>query len=147
MRSRNAADPLLHRDTNDDKTHLLTSLAWLSIVELMYNSTFVKYLSKKNRRPQQFYRDALSEIFAGIQEHLKEGKTIQFKGFGMFYTKTRKPSKIVHIKTKKTIDVPALRLAAFRVGSLLRQAVRGKQAKQRGLGALLKRAVRRKKAK
>lgn len=113
----------------------------------MHKQAFSRYLSKKHRRPIRHYQEAITEILSGIQDQLKEGKTVRFMGFGTFYTRTRKPSKLVDVRTKKPIDVPALRLAAFRVGSLLRLAVRGKQAKKKGLGSFLKRAVRGKKTK
>jgi DNA-binding protein HU-beta len=110
----------------------------------MHKEAFIKSLSKKHRRPQQVYRDALSEILAGIQEQLREGKTIQFMGFGTFYTRLRKAGKARNFKTKQLIQTPAVRLSAFRPGAVLKRMVRGKQDKKSGIGNLLKKAVRRK---
>jgi nucleoid DNA-binding protein len=45
-------------------------------------------------------------------------------GFGTFYTKERKAGQVRHIRTAELIDIPAMRQADFRVGELLRQAVR-----------------------
>jgi DNA-binding protein HU-beta len=115
------------------------------MVEIMYKEAFLKSLSKKHRRPQQFYRDALTEILAGVQEQLRDGKTVQFLGFGTFYTRTRKAGKARNFKTNQPIQTHAVRISAFRPGMTLRRAVRGKPGTKKGISALLTKAVRRKK--
>jgi DNA-binding protein HU-beta len=89
--------------------------------------TFVRYLAKKNRRTQHHYNEAIVEILEGIKDQLKEGKHVHFLGFGTFYTRVKKSSKAFNIKTKQTMDVPEMRLAAFRVGNVLRRAVKTKK--------------------
>ena len=91
----------------------------------MNKEAFIQYLSKKNRRPQSHYREAVAEILDGIQDQLKVGKHIHFLGFGGFYTRVRKATTGRNIKTKEEIKIPEMRLAAFRVGAVLRKAVRG----------------------
>ncbi|SRR6266849_4055411 len=93
----------------------------------MNKEKFIQYLAKKNRRPQKHYNEAITEILEGIQDQLKEGKHLQFIGFGTFYTRIKKASKGFNIKTKQKIDIPELRQAAFKVGSVLKRAVRGKK--------------------
>jgi DNA-binding protein HU-beta len=93
----------------------------------MNKETFIAYLSKKNRRPQSHYREALAEILEGIQDQLKAKKHIRFIGFGTFYTRVRKATTGRNIKTKQKIQIPEMRQAAFQVGAVLRKAVRGKQ--------------------
>ncbi len=95
----------------------------------MHKTDLVKYLAKKHRRPQDHYQTAINEILAGVQEQLAQGKEVALTGFGTFYTRMRQASRGINFKTKKTIEVKPVRLAAFRVGTLLKQAVRRKKAK------------------
>ena len=107
--------------------HLLTMLTWFTSIEIMHKEEFIKRLTKKHRRPQQFYRDALHEILEGIQEQLAQGKSVHFIGFGSFYTRTRKGGRGYNFKTNKSVDYKAVRQAAFKVGNILKQAVRRKK--------------------
>jgi DNA-binding protein HU-beta len=93
----------------------------------MHKEDLIKHLAKKNRRPQQFYRDALNELVAGIQHHLAQGKEIALTGFGTFYTRLHKGGKGRNFKTKQPMQYKPVRLAAFRPGALLKQAVRRKK--------------------
>jgi DNA-binding protein HU-beta len=73
---------------------------------------------------QRIVDDVLTETLATITAALREGETVVLPGFGTSYTKERQPSTVRHIRTREVIDIPALRQADFRVGELLRQAVR-----------------------
>ena len=57
-------------------------------------------------------------------QSLRDGQSVVLPGFGTFYTKERKASQVRHIRTGEVIDIPAMRQADFRVGELLRRAVR-----------------------
>jgi nucleoid DNA-binding protein len=93
----------------------------------MHKENLIKKLAKKNRRTRQFYRDALNEIIDGIQSQLAEGKTVTLMGFGTFYTRMHKGGKGRNFKTKKPMEYKAVRLATFRPGNTLKQAVRRKK--------------------
>jgi len=93
----------------------------------MYKQELTKYLAKKNRRPQRYYQEALTEILDGIKEKLADGKNVQLKGFGTFNTRLHKGGKGMNFKTKQKMEYKAVRLVTFRVGSLLKQAVRRKK--------------------
>lgn len=97
----------------------------------MNKDNFIQYLSKKNRRPQKHYQEAIAEILAGIQDQLKEGKRIRFIGFGDFYTRVVKAHTGINPKTKAKIDVPENRYPAFKVGDVLTRAVIKKQPLQK----------------
>ncbi len=103
-----------------------------------HKQAFIRYLAKKNRRPQHFYHTALTEIFDGIADQLKEGKRLQFPGFGTFSTRTQKARKGMNIKTKQKIDIPEMRLASFKVGNVLKRAVRGKKLPEKKKGLISK---------
>ena len=93
----------------------------------MHKTDLVKHLAKKNRRSQEHYQTALNEILAGIQEQLSQGKEVVLTGFGTFYTRQRKGGKGMNFKTRKRMEYQAVRQAAFKVGTLLKQAVRRKK--------------------
>jgi DNA-binding protein HU-beta len=93
----------------------------------MHKGDLIKHLSKKYRRSQKHYQEALNEILEGITDQLKQGKPVHLLGFGSFYTRIRKPSKSRNFKTQELITTPELRLADFRPGKLLKQAVRKKE--------------------
>ncbi len=93
----------------------------------MHKTDLVKHLAKKNRRSQEHYQIALNEILVGIQEQLAQGKEVALTGFGTFYTRHRKGGKGMNFKTRKPMEYQAVRQVAFRVGILLKQAVRSKK--------------------
>ena len=105
----------------------LTGSIELTSIELTHKEEFIKRLAKKHRCSQQFYRDALHEILGDIQEHLAQGKSVHFIGFGSFYTRMRKGGRGYNFKTNKPVDYKAVRQAAFKVGNILKQAVRRKR--------------------
>jgi DNA-binding protein HU-beta len=90
----------------------------------MDKGDLIKHLSKKHRRPQRHYQEALNEILEAITEQLKHGKPVHLLGFGSFYIRMRKPSTGRNFKTNERITIPEVRLADFRPGKLLKQAVR-----------------------
>lgn len=94
----------------------------------MHKEEFIKHLAKKHQRPQHHYQKAVSDIFSGIQDQLAQGNQVTFIGFGTFYTRLRKPGTATNFKTKQKVEVPALRLATFRPGIILKRAVRGRPA-------------------
>ena len=96
----------------------------------MNKTSFVRRVAQQNKKElitQRVYTQVLKELFTGIQQELAAGRKVQFLGFGTFYTRIRKPSKARHFKTNKVMNVPALRISAFRPGSLLKRAVRKKK--------------------
>ncbi len=90
----------------------------------MYKTDIGRKVAKETRLSQRVVDDVLRETLATITQSLREGQSVVLPGFGTFYTKERQPSTVKHIRTRELIDIPALRQADFRVGELLRQAVR-----------------------
>jgi DNA-binding protein HU-beta len=80
--------------------------------------------AKETRLSQRIVDDVLTEMLAAITQSLRDGESVVLSGFGTFYTKERQPSTVRHIRTGEMIAIPALRQADFRVGELLRRAVR-----------------------
>ena len=90
----------------------------------MYKTDIVRTVAKETRLSQRIVDDVLTETLATITQSLRDGQTVVLPGFGTFYTKERKAGQVRHIRTAEVIDIPAMRQADFRVGEVLRQAVR-----------------------
>ena len=90
----------------------------------MYKAHIVRKVAKETRLSQRIVDDVLRETLTTVTQALRDGQTVVLPGFGTFYTKERQPSTVRHIRTGEMIAIPALRQADFRVGELLRQAVR-----------------------
>src|SRR5512135_1387930 len=93
----------------------------------MNKEEFIKHLAKQNRRSQNHYRTALTEILDGIREKLADGKEIQILGFGRFYTRMHKGGKGRNFKTGNTLEYKPVRVVEFHPGELLKKAVRKKK--------------------
>ena len=93
----------------------------------MHKQAFIRSLAKKNRRPQRYYQEALTEILDGLTEQLKAGKEVQFLGFGTFLTRKHKGGTGINFKTKKPVAYKEFRKAAFKPGNVLKHAIRRKK--------------------
>jgi DNA-binding protein HU-beta len=96
----------------------------------MNKTTFVRRVAQKNQKPQitqRVYDQVLTELLTGIQQELAAGRSVSFLGFGTFYTRVNKGGTALNFKTKQPMEYGAVRVAAFRPGSLLKQAVRRKK--------------------
>ncbi len=90
----------------------------------MYKTDVVRTVAKETRLSRRIVDDVLRETLTTVTQALRDGQTVVLPGFGTFYTKERKAGQVRHIRTAELIDIPAMRQADFRVGELLRQAVR-----------------------
>src|SRR6059058_4065226 len=90
----------------------------------MYKTDIVRSVAKETRLSQRVVHEVLSESLAAITQALSRGQDVVLPGFGTFYTKDRKESQVRHIRTGEPLTIPAMRQADFRVGELVRQAVR-----------------------
>jgi DNA-binding protein HU-beta len=96
----------------------------------MNKTSFIKRVSQKNKKPQltmRVYNLVLKELLTGIQSELAAGRKVQLLGFGTFYTRVHKGGTGRNFKTNKPMEYKAVRLPAFRPGSLLKKAVRKKK--------------------
>ena len=97
----------------------------------MYKTDLIRRIAKDTRLSQRIVSDVLQCSQAAIRDALSCGQEVQLPGFGTFYTRQRQEAEVRHIKTGKAMRVPAMRVAAFRVGEVLKRAVR--KQKRRGL--------------
>ncbi len=95
----------------------------------MNKTSFVKRVAQQNRKEhitKRVYNQVLKELLAGIKSELTAGRKVQLLGFGTFYTRVHKGGRGFNFKTKKPVEYKAVRIPAFRPGSLLKKAVRKK---------------------
>ena len=98
----------------------------------MYKTDLVRKVARETRLSQRIVNDVVTESLAAITEALSRGQEVVLPGFGRFYTKQRPPGQVRHLRTGEVLDIPAMRLAAFRTGEHLRQAVRdGRRGRRR----------------
>ena len=109
---------------------LLDKATNLCFNKLMHKGTFIKRVTQKNQKPQvtqQLYNKVLTDLLTTIRQELAAGRKVSFLGFGTFYTRIHKGGRGRNFKTNKPMEYKAVRIPAFRPGSLLKQAVRKKK--------------------
>ncbi len=97
----------------------------------IYKNDIVRKVAQDTRLSQRVVNDAVTSLVNVVSQALSEGKTVTIPGFGTFYTSGRSEGTVRHIRTGETITVPARRVAAFRVGTLLKQRVRAVTTEKR----------------
>jgi DNA-binding protein HU-beta len=89
----------------------------------VHKQEFIRRVSDETFLSQRVIDQVLEGSLKDIQDTLKSGGDVRFPGFGIFYTRQQPAGKVKSIRSGKTIQVPARRVAAFRVGALLKKAV------------------------
>jgi DNA-binding protein HU-beta len=89
----------------------------------VYKNELIRRVSDETFLSERVINQALTGTLKVIQETLKSGEDVRFPGFGVFYTRQQPAGKVKSIRSGKTVTVPARRVAAFRVGALLKKAV------------------------
>ena len=90
----------------------------------LFKTDLVRQVAKRTRLSQSIVADVLNASVKLIGQTLKAGGQVQLTDFGTFYTGTRPESTLKDIQTGEQCTIPAMRLAKFRAGEALRQAVR-----------------------
>jgi nucleoid DNA-binding protein len=67
----------------------------------MNKTAFIKRVAQQNKKEQitqRLYNQVLKELLTGIQSELAAGRTVQFQGFGTFYSRIHKGGKDATLK-------------------------------------------------
>lgn len=96
----------------------------------MHKTDVIRRIARETRLPQHVVADALHASHRLIEETLRGGDTVTFPGFGTFYTSERSERTGRDIRSGKRIQIAARRVAGFRVGALLKRAVRGERRRK-----------------
>ena len=89
----------------------------------------MKYMEEYFGNPSSMYQlgldseKAVNAAFDTITEALAAGDKVQLVGFGAFEVKERGARIGRNPKTKEEIEIPASRVASFKVGKALKEAV------------------------
>ena len=89
----------------------------------MNKTELVAAVAEKTGLSKKDSEKAVNAAFDSITEALAAGEKVQLVGFGAFEVKERN-ARVGRIpKTKETIEIPASRVASFKVGKALKDAV------------------------
>ncbi|MCH5336506.1 MAG: HU family DNA-binding protein [Campylobacter sp.] len=95
----------------------------------MTKADFISKVAQKSGLTKKDATTATDSVIATITEVLVKGDTISFIGFGTFSTAKRAAREARVPSTGKVIKVPATKVAKFKVGKNLKEAVAGKKKK------------------
>jgi len=89
----------------------------------MKKAEFIETVAKKSGLSKKDANEALSAILETITEALKNGKTVNFIGFGSFSTVKRAAREARVPLTGKKVQIPERNAVKFKVGKTLKDSV------------------------
>ena len=97
----------------------------------MTKADFISIVAQNSGLTKKDATAATDAVVSAITEVLAKGDSISFIGFGTFSTTERAAREARVPSTGKTIKVPATRVAKFKVGKNLKEAVAKTGAKKK----------------
>jgi DNA-binding protein HU-beta len=91
----------------------------------MHKTEFQRRVAKETRLPRRVVADVINTSHRLIEDTLQAKQSVTFPGFGTFTTSERKGGKVRDIRSGREISYKGRRIAQFRVGEILKRAVRG----------------------
>ncbi len=89
----------------------------------MNKAELVSAVAEKAGLSKKDSEKAINAAFEAITETLAAGEKVQLVGFGAFEVKERNARIGRNPKTKEEIQIPASRVASFKVGKALKDAI------------------------
>ena len=99
----------------------------------MYKTELVRRVARETGLSQRVVGQVLTSSLRGVQRALAAGERVTIPGFGTFYTSQRQAGRVRSVRTGRQVEVPARRVAAFRVGAVFKRAVAGGSKRRRRL--------------
>ena len=90
----------------------------------MNKQMLVNMLADQSGMTKKGAAEALDMVLSAIVDALKRGEKVTVTGFGTFEVRSRKARTGRNPQTGEEITIPARRVAAFRAGKALKDAVR-----------------------
>jgi len=90
----------------------------------MNKQMLVDMLADKSGMTKKAAGEALDAVLDAIVDALKRGEKVTITGFGTFEVRSRKARTGRNPQTGEEITIPARKVAAFRAGKALKDAVR-----------------------
>ena len=92
----------------------------------MIRSELILEVAKSNKLTYANADRVVSTVLDTIIKHLKAGKRIELRGFGVFSVRVRKPRKGRNPKTGASVQVAEKRVPFFRAGRSIKSALNKK---------------------
>jgi len=91
----------------------------------MNKKELINLIVERTHADRKIIGDALDSMEAVVIEELKAGRQVNLTGFGIFHTSVRKGRAGVNPrKPNERIQIPPVRVAKFRPGKTLKEAVK-----------------------
>ncbi len=93
----------------------------------MTKRDLVVLISKETGLPQQDVTEVLEKILSHITEALARGETVEFRNFGVFEVKMRRPRVGRNPnKPENTVIIPPRNTVKFKMGKIMKAMVTGR---------------------
>jgi DNA-binding protein HU-beta len=97
----------------------------------MNKAELIDSVAKSTKSSKVNVEEILNALMASIQTSLSKGDNVQLIGFGTFAVEQRAARVGRNPATGKELKIPAKKVAKFKVGSKLKDAVAGVKAKKK----------------
>ena len=104
----------------------------------MYKTELVRRVARETGLSQHVVAGVLTSALQTVQGALVAGERVTIPGFGTFSTSPRQAGRVRSVRTGRQVEIPARRVAAFRVGEVLKRAVAGGLKRRRRLFDLVR---------
>ena len=89
----------------------------------MNKTELIAAVAEKTVMSKKDSEKAVNALFEAVTEALAKGEKVQLVGFGTFEVKERAAHMGRNPRTKEAMEIPASRVAGFKVGKALKDAV------------------------
>lgn len=90
----------------------------------MNKAELIKGVAEKSGVSRKDTEKVVNALFGTVSDALKDGQKVQVIGFGTFYTRMLKERQGYNPVKGKSIDLPAVKIPAFKAGKTLKEGVR-----------------------
>jgi DNA-binding protein HU-beta len=102
----------------------------------IFTATLVRHVAEQTGLSQHVVHKVLGASLQTIEASLTAGEQVTLLGFGTFYTSQRQAGRVRSVRDGREIAIPARRVAAFRVGEVLKRRIATKPRGRRRLFGL-----------
>ena len=102
--------------------------------QTIFTATLVRRVAQQTGLSQAVVRQVLGSSLVPLQAALAAAERVTLPGFGTFYSAERQAAQVRSVRDGRQITIPARRVAAFRVGDVLKRAVAGTRPRRRLFG-------------
>ena len=93
-------------------------------MDTLNKNDIVDAIVEKTGQTKKDTEETLDVLLSVITENIKNGKKVNFTGFGSFVVKKRKGRVGHNPRTGEKMDIPATNVPKFKSGAVLKQAVK-----------------------